>query len=69
MIELQTLVGNLTIAEFTKLCGMIGGAMFLLCFLAVAIAYSIYCFICCIGYFIAIVKKLISIRKKEKQDN
>ena len=69
MIELQTLVGNLTIAEFTKLCGMIGGAMFLLCFFAVAIAYSIYFFIGFIGDFISIVKKLISIRKKEKQDN
>ena len=72
MIELQTLVGELTIAEFTKLCGMlcgmIGGTMFILCFLVVVAAYLICCIIGCTGYFIAILKKFISIRKKEKQE-
>lgn len=68
MIELQTLVSDLTIEEFTKLCGMIGGAMFLLCFLAVVTVYLIYCFVGIIGEFIAIMK-IMKIRKKEKQDD
>lgn len=65
MIELQTLVGELTIEEFTKLCGMFGGAMFLLCFFAFIFAYMIYDIIVEV---ISIIKKFVSIRKKEKQD-
>nr|DAI62243.1 MAG TPA: hypothetical protein [Inoviridae sp.] len=65
MIELQTLVSDLTIAEFTKLCGMIGGAMFLLCFFAFIFAHITYGIVV---DFIDFLKKLISIRKKEKQE-
>lgn len=68
MIELQTLVSDLTVEEFTKLCGMIGGAMFLLCFLAVITVYLIYCFGGIICEFIAIIIKIMKKRKKEKQE-
>ncbi len=44
MIELQTLVGELTIAEFTKLCGMIGAIFFILYGVTFIVAKSVYDF-------------------------
>ena len=41
MIELQTLVGELTIEEFTKLCGIISANVFLIVFVAVLSVTSI----------------------------
>lgn len=66
MIELQTLVGELTIAEFTKLFGMIGGFTFFLCFFAFIIAHLVYDIIC---DFIDFLRKIKELREKEKQDN
>lgn len=66
MIELQTLVGELTIAEFTKLCGSIGMMFFLFGFSAFIIAHLIYGII---GDFINFLRKFKECRKKEKQDN
>lgn len=68
MIELQTLVGELTIAEFTKLCGMIGGTMFLIVLFAFIFAHLTYGIICDFIDFLKKLRSIISTQKKEKQE-
>ena len=66
MIELQTLVGDLTLEQFAKLFGVISADAFLIVFIAVFAVKFIY------GLLAFLLGKLadwaIERREKEKQD-
>lgn len=66
MIELQTLVGELTLEEFAKLFGAISADAFLIVFVAVFAVKFIYGLLSfLLGLWIGQLKR----REKEKQDN
>lgn len=67
MIELQTLVSDLTVAEFTKLFGAISADAFLIVFVAVFAVKFIYVLLAFFSGKLADWAR--ERREKEKQDN
>lgn len=66
MIELQTLVSDLTIEEFTKLFGAISADAFLIVFIAVLAVKFIYGLL---SFLLGLWFGRLNAEKKEKQDD
>ena len=66
MIELQTLVSDLTIEEFAKLFGAISADAFLIVFIAVFAVKFIYGLL---SFLLGLWIRRLNAEKKEKQDN